>query len=73
MSLEFFSLGGVWRYAGVVAREDSFDERRPRLNPGVLRRFSWASSAASLRDIAELFFGCLNWNLGFGVNLARAS
>lgn len=73
MSLELASLGGVLRCAGVVAIEDSLDDRRLWPNPGALRRFSWASSAASLRDIAELFFCCLNWNLGFGTYLVLAS
>lgn len=68
------SPGGVLRNAGVVAIEDSLDERALCPNPGDLRRFSWANSAASLRDMAELFFCVvLNWNLGFGMNLIRAS
>lgn len=40
MSLELASLGGVLRCAGVVAMEDSLDERRLWPGPGALRRFS---------------------------------
>lgn len=55
MSLESASLGGVIKFAGVVAMDDSVEEVNPGLSPGALRRFSAASSAASLIDMAEVF------------------
>jgi hypothetical protein len=45
----------VIKLAGVVAIEDSFEEANPGLRPGVRRRFSAASSAASFREMAEPF------------------
>lgn len=41
---------------------------------GSLRRLSAASSAASVKDIAELFLLLvLNWNRGLGATLERVS
>ena len=54
VSLLSRSLGGVIKFAGVVAIEDSFEETNPGLKPGALR-FAAASSAASFKDIAEPF------------------
>ena len=67
------SLDGVLSCAGVVAIEDSTESRFCSLlgNP---RRLASASSAASFRDIAELFLcWVLKANLDFGANFARVS
>lgn len=69
----FSSLGGVSRYAGVVANEELSEISLGRY-PGILERCCNASSAASLSDIAEEFFrAVLNVNLDLGANDAFVS
>ena len=74
ISFESVSPGGVLRFAGVVANDDSFEEVKLGLGPKGCRSLICASSAASLSDIAEPFLCVvLNWNLAFGANWVRAS
>ena len=68
------SPGGVFRSAGVVAMEESSEERKPGREANGWRRCWAASSAASLSDIAELFFPVdLNWKRDLGANFDRVS
>lgn len=68
------SPGGVFRFAGVVAMEDSLEERKPGREATGCSRCWAASSAASFSDIAELFLPVdLNWKRDLGANFDRVS
>lgn len=68
--LTAFSFGGVSRNAGVVASDDS-SEVGYGWYPGIFARCCEASSAASLREIAEAFlWAVLKVNFDFGAKEA---